>query len=150
MKSRFVLAALFSLLCLSAPAPVFAADAIQTQSGTEGDVEVDVVKAAVKDGTLTIQLAYRNKGKEPAKFYFDAKEVYYIDEKEKKKYHVLKDNKGTYIAAPIRSAETILFEVKANGKTISWYKFPAPTSGATKINLVLPNVLPFEDLPISQ
>ena len=148
MKSRFFLPALLALLCVSSP--VLAADAIQTQSATEGDVEVDVVKASVKDGTLTIQLAYRNKGEEPAKFYFDAKEVYYIDEKEKKKYHVLKDNKGTYIAAPIRSGETVLFEVKPDGKMVSWYKFPAPTSGATKINLVLPNVLPFEDLPISQ
>lgn len=150
MKFHSVVAALCSLLLLSVAPPVFAADPIQTQSGTEGDVEVDVVKAAVKDGTLTIQLAYRNKGKEAAKFYFDANDVYYIDEKEKKKYHVLKDDKGTYIASPIRSKETVLFEVKPEGKTVSWYKFPAPTSGAAKINLVLPNVLPFEDLPISQ
>ena len=150
MKTRFVVASLFSVLCLSLRATSFGADVVQTQSASEGDVEVDVVKAAVKDGTLTIQLAYRNKGNDPAKFYFDAKDVYYIDEKEKKKYHVLKDNKGTYIAAPIRSGETVLFEVKPNGKMVSWYKFPAPTSGAAKINLVLPNVLPFEDLPISQ
>lgn len=149
MKSCLLVVAFFSLLCVLSPGPLVAADAIQTQSGTEGEVEVDVVKASVKEGTLTIQLAYRNNGAEPAKFNFEAKDVYYIDEKEKKKYHVLKDNKETYIASPIRSKDTVLFEVKPKGKMISWYKFPAPASGATKINLVLPNVLPFEDLPIS-
>lgn len=150
MKHRSILATLLTVASLLTALPTRAADPIQTQSTTEGDVEVDVIKASVKEGTLTIQLAYRNKAGEPAKFYFDAKDVYYIDEKEKKKYHVLKDNKETYIASPIRSKETVLFEIQPKGKMISWYKFPAPASGATKINLVVPNVLPFEDLPISQ
>jgi hypothetical protein len=40
--------------------------------------------------------------------------------------------------------------VPAGGKIIVWFKFPAPPASTTKINLVVPGVLPFEDLPIAQ
>lgn len=137
----------FTLLAASTTTVV--ADPLQTQPASSGKMEVDAIKASVKDGILTIQLAYRNKGSEDVNLYYGIEGVYYIDEKDKKKYHVLKDSKGTWIAAPLEGV-SIVGPVKADDKTIVWFKFPAPATASTKVNLVVPGVLPFEDLPISQ
>ena len=56
---QFVLPLLPGLLLLVGTLPS-AEDVIQTQSATQGDVEVDVIKAAAKEGILTIQLAYHS------------------------------------------------------------------------------------------
>ena len=41
-------------------------------------------------------------------------------------------------------------EVLPEGKTVVWFKFPAPSNNVQTINLVIPNVLPFEELTLSQ
>lgn len=135
------------LLAGTLPSP---ADAIQTQPATQGDLEVDVIKAAAKEGILTIQLAYRNKGDAEAALHYAWQDVYFLDTQDKKKYQVLKDSQGTFLAAPDDGYREINAKVPGAGKLIVWFKFPAPPASTTKINLVVPGVLPFEDLPISQ
>jgi hypothetical protein len=127
-----------------------AADVIQTQSATEGDVEVDVIKAAAKEGILTVQIAYRNKGNAVAEIYFAWGDVYFLDTQDKKKYQVLNDSQGVYLAQPDNHDRHCNTKIPPGGKQLVWFKFPAPPAGTTKVNLVVPGVLPFEDLPISQ
>jgi hypothetical protein len=146
---QLVLPFLSSVLLLTGTLPG-AADVIQTQSSTEGDVEVDVIKAAAKEGILTVQLAYRNKGNAEAHLYWGWQEVYFLDTQDKKKYQVLKDSQGIFLAAPDNGSHEIDARVPGAGKVLVWFKFPAPPASTTKINLVVPGVLPFEDLPISQ
>jgi hypothetical protein len=76
-----------------------AADVIQTQSSTSGSVDVDVIKAAVKQGVLTIQVACRNTGDENVAIQYDLGSIYYVDESEKKKYHVIRDSAGCWLAS---------------------------------------------------
>lgn len=146
---QFVLPLLPGLLLLVGTLPS-AADVIQTQSATQGDVEVDVIKAAAKEGILTIQLAYRNKGNAEAALLYEWSTVYFLDTQDKKKYQILKDSQGVFLAAPDNGFRRIETKIPAGGKLIVWFKFPAPPASTTKINLVVPGVLPFEDLPISQ
>jgi hypothetical protein len=137
---------------------VWAAEPIQTQMGMSGDMEVDVVRAAVHDDILTVVLAYRNTGQKAAKVQYPIDDVYYIDETEKKKYHVLKDSKGDWIAAP--TARGMLgteaswgaapVEIPPGGKKVAWFKFPAPAAATKTINLVVPETLPFEKLPVAR
>ena len=127
-----------------------AADVIQTQSAITGDVEVDVIKSAAKEGILTIQLAYRNKGNAEAALLYEWSTVYFLDTQDKKKYQILKDSQGVFLAAPDDGYHRINTKVPPGGKLIVWFKFPAPPATTTKVNLVVPGVLPFEDLPISQ
>ena len=75
--------------------------------------------------------------------------VYYIDEKEKKKYHVLRDSQNVFLGSP-NLLNDINTRLTAGGRVIVWFKFPAPPVNTTKISLIVPEVLPFEDLPISQ
>jgi hypothetical protein len=135
------------------------AKAIQTQMGMTGDVEVDLVKANVQDGVLTVTLSYRNNGKADMKLkQISLEEVYFLSEAEKKKYHVLKDSKGAWIAAPVArgvlgyesgfGANPVI--VSPAGKAVVWFKFPAPPDSVAMVNLVVPDVMPFDKMPISR
>jgi hypothetical protein len=124
-----------------------------------GDVEVDLLKANVQEGILTVTLAYRNTGKDAAKLKQIAiDEVYFISETEKKKYLVLKDSKGAWIAAPVArgvlGTETGFgvspVMVAPGSKAIVWFKFPAPPDNVATVNLVVPDVMPFDKVPVSR
>ncbi len=155
-KSIRLYLALF--LALIGHNPAWSADPIQTQMGLTGDIEADVLKANVREGILTIVLAYRNNGKENAKIQYALNDVYYIDDVEKKKYHVLKDSKGEWIAAPVARGSlgfeagwgAAPVEIPSGGKKAVWFKFPAPADRVQTVNLVIPDVLPFEKLAISR
>jgi hypothetical protein len=110
---------------------------------------VDVIKAAAKEGIFTVQIAYRNKGNSEVRIICGFDYVYFLDTQDKKKYQVLKDSQNVFLAAP-NNGYGIDVTIPAGGKTIAWFKFPAPPASTTKVNLVVPGVLPFEDLPISQ
>ena len=140
-------------------APASGSGAIQTQMGMTGDVEVDLLKASVQEGILTVTLAYRNKGNQEVQLKQIAlDDVYFISETEKKKYHVLKDSKGDWIAAPVArgtlgtdtgfGAKSIA--VGPGSKAIVWFKFPAPPENVPMINLVVPDVMPFDKVPVSR
>jgi hypothetical protein len=150
MKIQQLVLPLLAVLLLLVGTLPSAADPIQTQSASQGDLEVDVIKAAAKEGILTIQIAYRNPGNSQAPIKYGLGDVYFLDTQDKKKYHVLKDSQGAFLAAPDNGYGEISGTVPASGKIIVWFKFPAPPASTTKINLVVPNVLPFEDLPIAQ
>lgn len=133
--------------------PARSADAIQTQMSMSGDLDIDVVKASILDKVLTVVLAYRNNGDIKVNIKYPVDEVYFIDDIEKKKYHVLKDSKNEWIAAPKwRGSHTdyTSFKITSGGKQLVWFKFPAPPAAAKTINLVIPDALPFEGLAISR
>ncbi len=126
-----------------------AAGPIQTQMAMAGDVEVDVVKAAVQEGILTVVLSYRNTGKANAAIRARLEDTYYIDDTDKKKYQVLRDSKNDWIAAPLY-ANSLNFDVGPGEKKAAWFKFPAPAEKVKAVNLVVPGILPFEKLPIAR
>jgi hypothetical protein len=127
--------------------------------GMTGNVEVDLLKAKVQEGILTVTLAYRNTGKEDAQLKEIAiDDVYFISETEKKKYLVLKDSKGDWIAAPVARGKiatetgfgTNPITVAPGSKAIVWFKFPAPPDNVATVNLVVPDVMPFDKVPVSR
>jgi len=152
ISKLFLFITVFSYGTAATAAPV------QTQMGMSGDVEVDVIKTGILDNILTVVLVYRNTGKAKAKIKYPVKEVYFIDDTEKKKYHVLKDSKNEWIGAPVARGQVGIgwsggvsaMEIPVGGKKMVWFKFPAPPTAAKTINLVIPDVLPFEKLAVSR
>ncbi len=63
---------------------------------------------------------------------------------------MLKDSNNRWIGAPMNSAGDISKKIAAGGKQLVWFKFPAPPATVESINLVIPGVLPFEELAISR
>ena len=141
---------LIVLLAVFSYSRAWAADPLQTQMSMSGDMDVEVLKASILDNIFTVVLLYRNNGEAKERIYYNFAGVYFIDDTEKKKYHVLKDSNNKWIGAPMNSAGDISRKIAAGGKQLVWFKFPAPPAAVKSINLVIPGVLPFEELAISR
>lgn len=133
---------------------------LQTQYGPDG-MEVDLVRAKISGKVLSVVFAFRNVGKDSAKVQYYIADVHYIDNTESKKYHVLKDEKETWLAGPIefvrqhsggkwnKIAVTNVY-LNTGEKKIIWYKFPPPPDGVTHIQINLPDISPFDDVEITR
>jgi hypothetical protein len=141
---------LIVLLAVFSYSRAWAADPLQTQMSMSGDMDVEVLKASILDNIFTVVLLYRNNGEAKERIYYNFAGVYFIDDTEKKKYHVLKDSNNKWIGAPMNSAGDISKKIAAGSKQLVWFKFPAPPATVKSINLVIPGVLPFEELAISR
>ena len=152
MKNQYLPRALILIVLLAvfSYSRAWAADPLQTQMSMSGDMDVEVLKASILDNIFTIVLLYRNNGEAKERIYYNFAAVYFIDDTEKKKYHVLKDSNNEWIGAPMNSAGDISRKIAAGGKQLVWFKFPAPPAAVKSINLVIPGVLPFEELAISR
>ncbi len=151
MLNRLFIGAVLAAVSLAASAA-----ALQTQYHGSG-AEVDVIKAQVAGDVLTVVVRYRNDSGSGLEENSPLEEVYYIDPAENKKYQVLKDENGKWIANPVNNNGRIGvvcrdwgFKLESGAATVMWFKFPAPASGADAVNFVLPNVTPFDALPLAR
>jgi len=71
-------------------------------------------------------------------------EFYVIDPAENKKYQVLTDSEGKYIA-DIRDSY-----FKPGDQRLFWAKFPAPPATSTKVSVTIAKFAPFDDVPVAQ
>jgi hypothetical protein len=129
-----------------APAP---AAAIATQTTNWKGVVADVTEFRRKGSTLTARLVLRNQGSTEAQPDFHFTEVYVMDAGGGKKYEVLKDEKGSYIASLRQGYNNRWFDRIAPGESFTvWMKFPAPPPEVKSVTLQVPGIPPFEDVPI--
>lgn len=135
---------------------VFADGPLQTQYHDSG-AEVHAIKAAVADGVLTVIIRYQNDTGGKIEESYPVSEVYYIDPAENKKYSVLQDENGKWIANPVNNQGKIGvvgrdwgLAIENGAAKVMWFKFPEPASGGETVNLVVPNVTPFDGLTVSR
>ncbi|HEX6899814.1 MAG TPA: hypothetical protein VF789_08875 [Thermoanaerobaculia bacterium] len=129
-------------------APATAAPLASQTSNWPG-VVADVNEFRRKGSTLTARVTFRNSGPDRAEPDIRYSEVYVMDTTAGKKYEVLRDEKGTYIAALRSGYSDRWYEYLQPGQTYTvWMKFPAPPQETKTITLQVPGVPPFEDLPI--
>ncbi len=132
---------------------VFAMENLQTQPSSDGSFEASLFGAKVRGEVLTVKFRVKNVSGETAKLEFKYKDAYYTDIKEKKKYFALKDSEGKYIAGPRdRSSDGGKVEryIKNDGQGIFWIKFPAPPATTETVDIIIPGVLPFEEIAIAR
>jgi hypothetical protein len=128
------------------PAP---AAAIATQTTNWPGVVAEVTEFRRKGSTLTARVLLRNQGSTQAEPDFVYREVYLMDLAGGKKYEVLKDEKGSYIAALRQGWSDRWSQRLEPGATYTvWIKFPAPPPEVKSVTLQVPGIPPFEDVPI--
>jgi hypothetical protein len=133
----------------TAPATAPATGAvIQTQevNGAAG-LAAELTEATREDGVLTIKLRLRNAGAADVNKSFETGhgryELFYVTA-ENQKYFILKDSEGAPLAPVYLEAQL------GPGETTTWWgKFPAPPAGVAEIDFVMPEVAPFENIPIT-
>jgi hypothetical protein len=138
----------------AAAAPAAAANApagavLASQDTNWPGVVAEVTELRRKGNTLTAKVRLRNAGadEQQAEVHFD--ETYLMDAANAKKYEVLRDEKGVYVAS-LRSGwnDRWYGGLKPTQSYQLWMKFPAPPADVHTITLQLPNTPPFEDLAI--
>lgn len=131
----------------AAPAPVATAApaAIQTQPGPKG-AQVSLNKVAVTGDIMTVALSYSGGD---CCAYTPVDKVSAIDDATSQRLGVLKDNAGNWMAAPLFSNNS---EIRVDKSTDSpaqvWFKFPAPPATSKTVSITIPDVAPFDAVPV--
>jgi hypothetical protein len=142
-----------------APGPA-AAPALAVQEHEMGGVDVAITELKRTSGdTLTMKWEFRNKTQEKKILatgggfsapYRLAKEAFLLDMKNRKRYLVVENGEYYPLARkhPTTSEGSIVVEP---GQTLTtWAKFPAPPAEVTAVDVQLPQVPPFDAVPIGQ
>ncbi len=162
------------LLFSTQPAP--AGQVLDEQFGPDG-AKVELVKAKIRNGVLTLAVRYihpwieeKQKARKKRntdvmhrdiKIKFKVGDVFYVADG--KRYHVLKDKEGNWLAAPVAGdfiggpmGEDALKEKLEKNLVpaleidqyhpiqVLWFKFPAPPEGVDEIEFQIPEVSPFD------
>jgi hypothetical protein len=132
-----------------ASAPAAAGTVLASQETNWQGVVAEVTEFRRKGNTLTAKVRLRNQGSEKVQPEVIYKEVYLMDLGAGKKYQVLQDEKGAYIAALKSGWNDRWYDELAPGESYTmWVKFPAPPAEVKSVTLQVPGVPPFEDLAI--
>lgn len=133
----------------SAPAGPGADTVLASQETNWPGIVAEVTEFRRKGNTLTAKVRLRNQGSAEAKPEVIYKEVYLMDLAAGKKYQVLQDEKGGYIAGLRSGWNDRWYGDLAPGESYTlWVKFPAPPAEVKSVTLQVPGVPPFEDLAI--
>jgi hypothetical protein len=126
-----------------------AARVIASQESNWPGIVADVTEFRRKGSTLTARVVFRNQGSEAAEPDLHYNQAYVMDLDAGKKYEVLRDEKGAYIAALHTGYGNRWYQkLQPGARTTIWMKFPAPPPEVKSATLQLPGLPPFEDLPI--
>lgn len=133
----------------AAPAAGQTGSVLASQETNWPGIVAEVVEFRRKGNTLTARVRFRNQAGAAAQPEVKYEEVAVMDLAAGKKYEVLKDERGTYIAG-LRSGWTDRWyqSMEPGQSQLIWMKFPAPPAEVKAVTLQLPGTPPFEDLPI--
>jgi hypothetical protein len=142
---------------VAAPAasPAGGSDTIQSQDTNVQGVVGELIQCRRAAGVLSVKIRFHNTTGAGMGFYalppLAGYERYYLAAANKK-YFILKDTDGTYLAQGFSwdCGQSGVCEKLGAGQSITWWaKFPAPSADVTKLDLFTPVTPPFEDVPIA-
>jgi hypothetical protein len=130
---------------------------IATRLGS-GGIEVDLMRAGIAGDLFAVELRCRNINKhwqETRYVKFPVEQVSVVDDATSRRYSVLKDQTGQYMAAPMidhngNPIKSIYMYIAAEGDGVIWFKFPAPPPEAKTVSINVPTIAPFDNIPIQR
>lgn len=135
----------------AAAAPAAAGAVLAAQETNWSGIVAEVTEFRRKGSTLTARVRFRNQGSEVAEPDVRYGEVYVMDLAAGRKYEVLRDEQGRYIAALRSGFEDRWYQKIEPGNSMTiWMKLPAPPPEVREVTLQVPGAPPFEDLAIQE
>lgn len=126
--------------------PMPAQAAIQSQPGPDGS-QVDLLKVAVTGDILTITMRCSSDQRINTES-FKVDDISVIDDATSQRIGVLKDNQGNWLASNVSGSGIMAgCETKPG---ILWAKFPAPPASSRTVSINLPEVAPFDGVPVTR
>lgn len=131
-----------------APSPTPTAAAIQEQPGPHGS-QVALTRVAVTGDVLTVQLSYN--GGQSSFSYVPVDRVSVIDDATSQQLSILKDGQGNPLAAPLDgTGQQVRAPIGQGAPSIVWFKFPAPPATSKTVSINVPEVGPFDGVPVTR
>jgi hypothetical protein len=133
----------------TATASAGASTPIASQETNWPGIIAEVVEFRRRGNTLTTRVRFRNQGDAEAEPDIHYSEAYLMDAAGAKKYEVLKDETGHYIAG-LRTGypDRWYQKIQPGQSQVIWMKFPAPPAEVKSVTFQLPGAPPFEELVI--
>lgn len=128
------------------PAPAPAAPVLQTQPGPKGS-QVTLNRVAVTGDVLTVSMTFVGGD---CCTYIKINELSVIDDATSQRLGVLKDNAGNPMAAPLYNDDGKELRIDATKPAVVWAKFPAPPATSRTVSIAIPQVGPFDAVPIAR
>ena len=121
---------------------------------TEVDgVTAEVIELRQADGVLRLAVRFSNQGPEIAHFSRnEAGRITLVDAKSRRKHLPLKDANGDWVAGPIGDdigGGRIVLKIPPKQSTVLWAYFE-PVGAGTTMTVTVPQVLPFENVPVTE
>ena len=133
----------------AAPTAAPAGTSLASQETNWPGITAEVSEFRRKGNTLTAKIRLVNKRAEKSDAEIQWRDVALIDTAGGKKYEVLKDEKGTFLASTQQGWSDRWHEwIDGNSSQTVWMKFPAPPPEVKTITLQMPKMPPFDDLTI--
>ena len=130
-------------------APAGGGTALAREDTKWSGVVAEVTEFRRKGNTLTAKVRFRNQGTAPADVEVLLPEVYVMDAAAGKKYSVLKDENGAFIAALHPGWKDRWYDrISPGQEMVIWVKLPAPPPEVKAVTFQVPGVPPFDDLAI--
>jgi hypothetical protein len=130
------------------PAPAPAPAVIQQQPGPRG-TQVALNRVAVTGDVMTVQLSYA--GGSNGYAYVPVDRVSVIDDATAQQIGVLKDAQGRWLAAPLGGdGKELRIDVGSKNPSIVWFKVPAPPATSATVSINIPEVGPFDGVPVTR
>ncbi|MGF1481933.1 MAG: hypothetical protein ACFB4I_21045 [Cyanophyceae cyanobacterium] len=126
-----------------------AAQPVQTQYGPDSS-EVDLMPVKVTGDVMTVTVRYRSQNQESLSTRYPIAEVSYIDDATSKRYGVVQDQAGSWLASPKGSPDDSIRINIYDNSAIAWFKFPAPPPEAQTISINIPEVSPFDGIEVER
>lgn len=126
--------------------PMAPQTAIQSQPGPDGS-QVDLLKVAVTGDILTVTLRCSGTEKINSEA-FGLKDISVIDDATSQRIGVLKDGEGNWLASKV-AGNAIMTDCTIK-PGVFWAKFAAPSAGAKTVSINLPEVAPFDGIPVTR
>ena len=120
----------------------------QSQQTKWPGVMAEVIEFQRKGNALTAKVRFSNRGTKRAEPDFYYSETYVLDPANKK-YEVIKDDEGRYLAALHSGYSNRWYDYVEPGTSQTvWMRFSAPPAAVKTATLQIPGMEPFEDLRI--
>ena len=121
---------------------------------TEQDgVTAEVIELRQAGGVLRLAVRFANQGRDIANFSRnEAGRITLVDAKSKRKHLPLKDANGKWVAGPIGDdigGGRIVLKIPPNQTTVLWAYFE-PVAVNTVMTVTVPQVLPFDNVPVTE
>lgn len=111
---------------------------------------MDLTRVQVTGSILTVELRYTPPpGETVSQWFFNLSDVSVIDDATSQRYGVLQDEEKKWMAAPL-SGGRIGVSTGRDKPAIIWFKFPAPPPESGTISLNMPDVSPFDGVPVQR